>query len=205
MNNNIHILGFAGSLRQGSLNHGLLRAAKELLPIDTNLEIYDLSAIPLFNADIKASGEPESVNKFKRRIKVADALLIATPEYNYSIPGVLKNAIDWASYPLNRSPFNDKPLAIMGAGGRLGTLRAQLHLRDIAQHLNMHVLNNPEVMVARAWERFDQNGNLTDPETRQRIAKLLQALVDWTRRLKRPTPLEAHHSRGSYSLSAISN
>lgn len=192
MNTNIntHILGFAGSLREGSYNQGLLRAAGELLPTGASLEVYDLADIPLFNADLRAQGEPQAVSDFKERIRAADALLIATPEYNYSIPGVLKNAIDWASHPLRTSPFNDKPLAIMGAGGRLGTLRAQLHLREIAQHLNMHALNTPEVMVARAWEQFDQDGELRDTETRERIAALLQALVEWSRRLNPPMPVE---------------
>jgi chromate reductase len=180
----ITVLGISGSLRKASFNSGLLRTAQELLPEDMILEIYDIANIPLYNEDIWAAGVPEVVKDFKARIAAADALLIATPEYNYSIPGVLKNAIDWASRLPKDSPLNDKPIAIMGAGGIMGTSRAQAHLRQVAVYTNMHPLNKPEVHVQRSWEKFDAEGNLTDEPTRQLVQQLLVALDAWTRRLK---------------------
>ena len=181
---NLHILGFSGSLRRGSLNTALLRAAQEVLPEGVTLEIFNLSAIPLYNADVEAVGVPEPVKDFKTRIAAADALSIATPEYNYSIPGVLKNAIDWASRPPKDSPLNGKPLAIMGAsGGPSGTMRAQMHLRQVCVFTNMLPLNKPEVYVMKAFEKFDSAGKLVDEPTRQRIHELLEALATWTRKL----------------------
>ncbi len=180
----IHVLGFSGSLRKASYNSGLLRAALDQLPEGMTLEIFDLAPIPLYNEDLNVDGGPEPVRAFKAKIAQADALLIATPEYNYSLPGVLKNAIDWASRPSKDSPLSDKPIAIMGAGGIMGTVRAQSHLRQVAVYTNMHPFNKPELEVQRAWEKFDQNGNLTDEPTRQAIRALLVALADWTRRLK---------------------
>ncbi len=179
----IHILGIAGSLRRASWNHGLLRAANELLPEGVTLEIADLAPIPMFNQDQEAD-LPESVRYFKSRIVAADALLIATPEYNYSIPGVLKNAIDWASRPPRESPFAGKPLAIMGAGGLFGSVRAQLHLRQICSHLDMLAVNRPEVRIVRGWEKFDADGNLTDETSRKEVHMLIEALVKWTHRLQ---------------------
>lgn len=180
----IHILGISGSLRKASHNTGLLRAAQGMLPEGITLEIADLSQIPLYNGDLGNEGAPESVQQFKARIAAADALLIATPEYNYSLTGVLKNAIDWASRPPQTSPLNGKPLAITGAGGRFGTVRAQLHLRQIAVFTNMLPLNKPELMIPMAWEKFDAEGNLTDPQTIEQLKELLEALVVWTRRLR---------------------
>jgi chromate reductase, NAD(P)H dehydrogenase (quinone) len=184
MNRPIHVLGIAGSLRSGSLNTAALRAAAELLPEGMTLEIYDLSAIPMYNGDVDANGAPAAVQDFKNRIAAADALLIATPEYNYSIPGVLKNALDWASRPAGRSPLNGKPVAIMGvATSRFGTVRAQMHLRLIAQAMNMLALNKPEVMITGAADKFDAQGRLIDETSRQQIAELLAALAEWTGRL----------------------
>ncbi len=180
----IHVLGFSGSLRKASFNAGMLRAAREVLPESMTLEVFDLSPLPFYNEDLNVDGGPEPVRAFKEKIARADALLIATPEYNYSISGVLKNAIDWASRPAKDSPLNEKPLALMGAGGLFGTVRAQHHLRQVAVYTNMHPLNKPEVEVQRGWEKFDQNGNLTDEATRQAIHTLLVALDAWTRRLK---------------------
>lgn len=182
MNKLLRILAFSGSLREGSLNHGLLKAAQEILAESNRmpqaeLEIYDLSPIPLFNIDLKSSGDPEAVSNFKQAIAQADALLIATPEYNASIPGVLKNAIDWASHPRSQSPLAGKPLAILGAGGRSGTVHAQRHLREIALHLNMQVLEQPEILVDRAWEKFDRHGRLTDPQVRSKIAAMLDEIT----------------------------
>ncbi len=183
MEQNIHILGFAGSLRRHSVNRGLLRAAQSVLPQGVTLEVFDLADIPLFNDDLLTAGAPESVRTFKKRIAEADALLIATPEYNYSIPGVLKNAIDWASRPVKDSPLNGKPAALMGAGGVMGTVRAQLAFRQMAPYLNLLLLNRPEVLVSRAWEKFDADGNLKDEATVTAIRGLLESLVAWTRQL----------------------
>jgi chromate reductase len=175
----INVLGFAGSLRKGSYNRGLLRAAQEVVPENMRLEIFDLALIPLYNNDIEAN-PPQAVLDFKARLAAADALLIACPEYNYSISGVLKNAIDWASRPPKESPLNGKPVAIIGAGGGLGTARAQYHLRQVAVFTNMFPLNKPEFMVPRAWEKFDASGNLSDEGLKERLAKVLVALVEWT-------------------------
>jgi chromate reductase len=180
----VHVLGFAGSLRRASTNRGLLRAAGEVLPEDMTLEVFDLSPIPLYNADVETAGMPESVTLFKQRLAAADAVLIATPEYNYSIPGVLKNAIDWASRPPQDCPLVGKPLAIMGAGGSFGTVRSQLALRQVAFFINMLTLNKPEVMVQRNWEKFDTEGDLTDEATREQVRGLLGALARWTRSLR---------------------
>jgi chromate reductase, NAD(P)H dehydrogenase (quinone) len=181
----IHILGISGSLRAHSVNSGLLRAAGEVLPENVSLEIFDISALPFFNDELLQDGKvPEAVKDFKAQIAEADALLIATPEYNYSIPGVLKIAIEWASRPVKDSPLNDKPLAIMGAGGKLGTGRAQYHLRQMMVGANMHLVNRPEVLVQFAHQKFDAKGNLTDEATRQEVKALVAALVVWTRRLQ---------------------
>ena len=180
----IHILGFAGSLREGSYNRAALRAAQELLPEGVTLEIFDLSPIPLFNEDVEKEGFPEPVQAFKERIAAADALLIATPEYNYSIPGVLKNALDWASRPPGQSPLNDKPVAIMGASaGYFGTARAQYHLRQVLVCLDMAVMNVPEVMVGGVHTKVT-DGVLTDQGTLSFIEGQLAAFHDFVRKHK---------------------
>jgi chromate reductase len=179
----ISILGFAGSLRKGSYNRMLLRAAAQMLPEGATLEIFDLEGIPPFNQDLEQSPS-ERVKEFKAKIRAADALLIATPEYNYSMPGVLKNAIDAASRPYGDNPFDGKPVAIMGASiGMLGTARAQYHLRQSMVFLNMHPLNQPEIMVTFADKKFDQDGNLTDEMAGKLIKKLLVNLTAWARQL----------------------
>lgn len=180
----IHILAIPGSLRRGSLNRGLLQAAQELAPADVTIELFDLNDIPLFNVDVEAEGNPAGVVAFRDRLKAADALLIATPEYNYSVPGVLKNALDWASRKGSdpQAPIDGKPVAIMGAGGMLGTVRAQNHLREILLHNDMHILNKPSVMVARAGQYF-ADGKLVDDTIRERIQRQMFALRDWTLRL----------------------
>ena len=180
----IKILGFAGSLRNGSYNKSILRAATELLPENTELEIFDLAEIPMYNQDLDGE-KPSSVSEFKDKIKSADAILIATPEYNYSIPGVLKNAMDWASRPYGDNSFDGKPLAIMGASiGNIATARAQYHLRQTCVFLNMHVVNQPEVMVGVAQDKIDSNGVLTDEKTKEVIKSLLEKLVELTKKLK---------------------
>jgi len=184
MQNNINVLGISGSLRKASFNSGLLRAAAEVLPQGMNLEIYNISDIPLYNEDILIDGIPEPVLKFKEKVAEADALLLAIPEYNYSIAGVLKNAIDWVSRPVKGSPLNGKPFAMMGAGGALGTARAQYHFRQVAVFTNMITFNKPELMVPRASEKFDENGNLTDEHVKEKLKNLLSTLNDFVNRLK---------------------
>ena len=183
MSDLLHVLAFSGSLRKASFNAGLLDAAKESVPQGLSLEIVPLAPIPLYNADLDGPGAPEPVRMFKERIARADALLIATPEYNYSVPGVLKNAIDWASRPAKQSPLDGKPVAMMGAGGIGGTVRAQMHLRQILLFNGCLVLSKPEVYVMRAWEKFDVAGRLLDDPTREQIRALLEALLAWMRRL----------------------
>lgn len=182
--NKISILGFAGSLRKGSFNKALLRAAAELLPENAELEIFDLEGIPLFNQD-NENNYPQKLLDFKAKIKAADAILIATPEYNYSIPGVLKNAIDCASRPYGDNAFKGKPVAIMGASiGMLGTARAQYHLRQSFVFLDVYTVNNPEVMVPFAADKVDAEGRLTDQKTKGLIEDLLRSLVDLALRQK---------------------
>ena len=184
MNSKLKILGFAGSLRKASYNKSLLRAAANLMPEDTNLEIFDIDGIPGFNQDTEKN-MPEKVKDFKSKIREADAILISTPEYNYSVPGVLKNAIDSATRPYGDNPFNEKPVAIMSASvGMLGGARAQYHLRQIFVYLNMYPINLPEVIVPFAENKFDTNGNLVDENTQMFVRQLLQNLVNWTRKLK---------------------
>jgi len=179
--NKIEILGIAGSLRKNSYNRFALQAAQELVPDDAVLNLIELHGIPVFNQDDEMA-LPASVLEFKRRILAADAILFATPEYNYSVPGVLKNAIDWASRPYGESAWTSKPVALMGATpGSLGTARAQYHLRQILVAQNMPAVNQPEVMIGNAAQRFDQDGRLTDEPTRQHIQKLLAALVQLAR------------------------
>jgi chromate reductase len=185
MDKKIRILGFAGSLRIGSYNKALLRAAMDLLPEDTEMEIFEIDGIPPFNQDTEKD-LPEKVKEFKSRIRVSDAILIATPEYNYSIPGVLKNAIDWASRPYGDNPFDGKPVSIMSASiGMLGGARAQYHLRQVFVFLNMYPVNRPEVIVTFAQDKFDERGKLTDEDTKKFLRQLLQNLADWTRKLKK--------------------
>jgi chromate reductase, NAD(P)H dehydrogenase (quinone) len=179
----VQIFGFAGSLRKGSFNRALLREAMELVPEDARLEVFDLEGIPPYNQDLE-NQLPEKVKEFKAKIRGADAILIATPEYNYSIPGVLKNAIDWASRPYGDNALEGKPVALMGASpGMLGTARAQYHLRQTFVFLDMHPINRPEVMVPFAGDKVDQAGRLTDPKTKHKIRELLESLIVWTRRL----------------------
>lgn len=181
----VTILGIAGSLRRDSYNRAALRAAQQLVPANVTLDIFDIADIPLFNQDDEQT-LPPAVVELKARIRAADAVLFATPEYNYSIPGVLKNVIDWASRPHGDNAWNGKPAAIFGASlGKLGTVRAQYHLRQVFVTLNMYTLNQPEVMISSASERFDTQGNLTDTETRAFLQKFLDQFVQWTRRLQR--------------------
>jgi chromate reductase len=179
----IKVLGIAGSLRKNSFNKELLRCAAEEAGEGIDLEIFDLEGIPTFNQDHE--NEPtEKVREFKAKIKSADAILIATPEYNYSIPGPLKNAIDCASRPSGDNAWNDKPVAIMSAaGGYLGGSRAQYHLRQTFVYLNMHPINKPEVIVPFFNDKIDSEGRLIDKHTRDKVRELLNALYLWTIKL----------------------
>jgi chromate reductase, NAD(P)H dehydrogenase (quinone) len=180
----INIFGFAGSLRKDSYNKMLLKAAQELSPENVKIDIFDLEGIVPFNQDFE--NEPNDKLKiFKSRINAADGLLIVTPEYNYSIPGVLKNAIDAASRPHGTDPFEEKPIGIMGAStGMLGTARAQYHLRQSMVIFNAFVMNRPEIMVTFSEKKFDQTGKLTDEMTRQKVKEFMVALEQWVVKFK---------------------
>ena len=178
------ILGISGSLRKGSLNRGLLRAAQELAPDDVEIELFDLIDIPLFNGDVEAAGRPESALRLQERIAASDALLIATPEYNGSYSGVLKNAVDWASRQYERPVFAEKPVAVMGAGGRFGTARSQSALRQLLTGQGCYVLPRPQVLVSIRPDVFDPDGTLVDEDGRNSIAALVKALAVWARRLR---------------------
>ena len=180
----VKILGIVGSLRKGSFNKALMRLALELVPEGAQMDVFDLEGMPLFNQDLETE-PPETIKEFKAKIRAADAILIATPEYNYSIPGVLKNAIDCASRPYGDNAFDGKPVALMGASvGMLGTARAQYHLRQSFVFLNMAPINRPEVMVAFANKKVNENGNLIDETTKKLVKELLESLVAWTKKLR---------------------
>jgi chromate reductase len=179
----IRILGFAGSLRKNSYNKLLLQAAAKLLPQSAQLELFDLDGIPLYNQDREVQGIPEIVKRFKEKIESADAILITTPEYNHSYPGVLKNAIDWASRPYGHNSFDGKPVAVMSAApGLFGGVAAQDQLKQVLVALNMHVVAQPAVIVTSAHQKFDVDNELTDADTKQFMKQLLANLVDFTRR-----------------------
>jgi len=183
MTEDIVAIGISGSLRKASFNTALLRAAIELAPPGLRIDVADIRGIPGYDEDLRAQGFPETVTKLRESIARANAVLIVTPEYNFSMPGVLKNAIDWASRPPDQ-PFAGKPLGIMGASGSVGgTMRAQYHLRQTAVFLDMHPVNKPEVFVARAQSAFDESGRLIDEPTRKLVRQHLEALLAWTRRL----------------------
>ena len=190
MSETITVAAFAGSLRRTSHNRGLIRAAAELAPSHMKINILDLAALPLYNGELDGPwpDKPQPVVDFINHLDKADALLIATPEYNYSVSGVLKNALDWAS----RRPGADKPpaiqgkpAAIMGAGGRYGTIRAQAHLRYILLNFDIKLLNKPEVMVVRSGEAADSEGNITDQTVRNQVDELVHALYKWTIQLRK--------------------
>lgn len=181
---NLTFCAISGSLRRGSYNTAALRAAAELAPEGVTIVNEGLADIPIYDEDLKAAGFPAAVIRLQQAIASADAVLIATPEYNFSVSGVLKNAIDWVSRT-DPQPFANKPVAIMGASpGALGTARAQYDLRRMFVYLDSHVLNKPEVMISAAHTRFDADGKLTDEATRKFVASLLTALRDWTHRLQ---------------------
>lgn len=181
----LRILGFAGSLRKGSYNRALLRAAVERAPGEMAIEIFDLAEVPLYNADVEAQGDPSAVAAFKAAIRAADGLLIATPEYNHGVPGVMKNAIDWASRPPRQAALDGKPVGLIGASpGLTGSARGQSQLRQAFEFTNSYCMPQPEVLVARAHEKFDAEGRLTDEATSKFLASYLEALKAWVLRFK---------------------
>lgn len=183
--NTIKVLGFAGSLREKSYNRALLKAAEELMPHNGALQIVDLAPLPFFNQDVEEAGIPDSVRQWADQVRAADALLMATPEYNYSIPPVLKNALDWASRSSVGAVLAGKPAAIMSAStGMFGGARAQYHLRQVCVVLNILPLNKPELMVMNADTKFDGEGRLTDEFSRNTLKKLLESLIEWTVQLR---------------------
>ena len=180
----VSVLGICGSLRRASYNMAALRAAIAQKPAGMSVTVADISQIPPYNEDVRAEGFPPPVETLRRQIAAADALLFACPEYNYSMSGVLKNAIDWASRPPDQ-PFAGKPCAIIGAAaGMAGSARAQYDLRRACVFLDMHPLNKPEVMISNAAQRFDERGELTDETSTKLVRQLLEALAAWTRRLR---------------------
>jgi len=183
MAENLKILGISGSLRKGSYNSGALRAAVELCPDGAEIEVFDIAPIPPFNQD-EDQDPPAIIREFKEKILAADAIVFATPEYNYSIPGVLKNAIDWASRPYGQSAWEGKPAAIMGASiGGIATARAQYDLRKMMVFLNMFPINRPEVMIGNCSDRYDEQGKLIDEPTRAIIKEMLEKLIAWTKKI----------------------
>ena len=172
----MNVLGICGSLRQGSYNSMALRAAQKLAPEGMRITIADIAAIPLFNDDVRLAGEPGPVAALKAQGRAADAVLLVSPEYNFSVPGVLKNTLDWMSRP-PEPPFDGKPVAIMGAsGGPLGTARGQYHLRQVLVYMNTFTVNKPEVFIGNAQTKFDPEGRLTDEPTAKFITELLASL-----------------------------
>jgi chromate reductase len=179
----LHVVGFAGSLRRESFNRALLEAARQIAPVGMSIDLVEIGQLPFYNADIEQEGDPPSVVGFKAVLQEADGVLIATPEYNSGIPGVLTNAIDWASRLPGRAPLTSKPVALMGASpGQIGTARAQVHLRQILDHVHARVLPPPEVLLARAHEKFDAQRQLTDEVARKVLATLLDRFARWIHR-----------------------
>ena len=181
----LNVLALSGSLREKSYNTALLREAGRLAPAGMTIDIASIRDIPLYDADVEANGFPAPVTMLSDKVKSADALLIATPEYNFSIPGVLKNVIDWLSRPPLDAALARKPVAIMGAGGRLGSARAQYHLRQVCACLSMLPVPRPEVFVLSAWEKFDAQGRLSGEADTKQVTDLLAALADWALLLRR--------------------
>ena len=186
------ILAIVGSLRQGSYNQGLLRAAQEVAPEGVEVRFFDIGQLPFFNEDVEAAGDPEPVRRFKEAIAASNAVLIATPEYNGAVPGVLANAIDWASRPPGRSVLRNKPVALMGAVlGKSGSANAQAVLRGVLGRIGAVVVPNPQVLVPHASRLFDEHVDLYDEGTRQEIRQLVEALAHWCRRVQPEEPVSA--------------
>ena len=187
----MRVLGIAGSLRTASYNRGLLRAAQELAPDGMELDVYDIRDLPYYDGDLEDAGVPEPVQRLRDAIREADAVVFATPEYNRGTSGVLKNAIDWASRPPRQSVLDGKPVALMGATtGISGTANAQRQVREALLFPGAQTLPD-EVLVARAGEKFDANGDLTDPETRADVKVLMESLEAWAAKVREALELAA--------------
>jgi chromate reductase, NAD(P)H dehydrogenase (quinone) len=185
------VVAFAGSLRKGSYNRALIEAAAELAPEGMTVEPIEIGSLPFYNADVEAKGDPPAVTAFKAALAAGDGLLIATPEYNDGLPAVLTNAMDWGSRLPGRAPLIGKPVAVMGASpSQVGTARAQLHLRQILNHVQARVLPPPELLVAKAHERFDQQLRLNDEVTRKVVGDLLVRFGRWIERERRAAKIE---------------
>lgn len=185
----IKILAIVGSLRRGSYNQALLREAVAVKPPEMEVREFDLRPLPFYDGDVEAQGDPEPVKELKAAVMAADGLLIVTPEYNHSVPGLLKNAIDWAGRDprgkgIVSASLAGKPVGIMGTGGAAGTARAQLHLRQILAETRSYAMVQPTVLVTFARQKFDANFKLTDEPTRVQLADFMKALADWARRLQ---------------------
>ncbi len=179
----MQVLGICGSLRKGSYNAMALRAAQKLAPAGMEVRTADLRPIPMYDDDLRLAGEPGAVTELKAQVRAADAVLLVSPEYNFSVPGVLKNTLDWLSRP-PEPPFDGKVVGIMGAsGGPLGTARGQYDLRKILVYMNTFTVNKPEVFIGNAQTKFDANGELTDAATAKFIADLLVAMQALKKRL----------------------
>src|SRR5512146_1275281 len=178
----VALLGICGSMRKASTNRALLRALSEVLPDGASLSIHESIDLPIFNSDL---ADPPGVLALKGAIAAADGLVFAVPEYNYSIPGGLKNALDWVSRPPATSPMRGKPIGLVGAAtGMSGTIRAQGHMRQMLVYSDSPCLLQPEVLIPRAHERFDAHGHLTDESTRQLLAKFGTAMVAFVERCR---------------------
>ncbi len=186
MSDIVRILGISGSLRPNSLNSAALRAAQQLVPDGTTIEIYEgIGTFPYYDDELAANAFPPAVAEFKERIRAADGVLVVTPEYNHGIPGVLKNALDWGTRPVGDSAWAEKPFAMMGvATGQNGTARAQVQLRAYATAMNLFMLPRPEVLIGNARGKFDADLNFTDEAGRQFMQQHLIAFSAWIRRLR---------------------
>lgn len=187
-NQALHIVGISGSLRRASLNSGLLRAAQALLPAGVTMEIAPLHDIPLYNGDLDGATQPAPVAVLKATLARADGVLFACPEYNYSFTGVLKNAIDWASRPRINAPLIGMPVAMVGAGGKYGTVRAQLQLRQVLVETQSLAMAKPEFMLSMPRDKFDAEGNLTDEGVQRELEAFLKEFVAWVERLRVAEP-----------------
>lgn len=183
MTDTLRILGIAGSLRAGSLNRALLRAAVDLAPEGMAIALFDLAEVPLYNGDVEAAGDPPGVAALKAAIAAADGVLFATPEYNHGVSGVMKNAVDWASRPPRAAPLGGKPVGLIGASpGQTGTARGQSQLRQAFEFTDSYCMPQPELLVFRAHEKFDGEGRLIDGATAKYLARYLAAFGEWVRR-----------------------
>jgi chromate reductase len=179
----LDILGIAGSLRRASFNRGLLRAAEELAPAGMRIAVFDLAPVPLYNGDVEAAGDPPPVAALKQAIAAADGVLMATPEYNHGVPAVMKNAVDWASRPAGAAALGGKPVGLIGASpSATGSARGQSQLRQAFEFTDSFAMPQPELLVARAHEKFDAEGRLTDEASRRYLSRYLAAFEAWVRR-----------------------